>query len=628
MDEPREGPQTGKAMNRRLLIGLFVVPLACGNSGSNTESGSGGSPGATGGTTGSGGKTGTTGGAPGTAGRTGSGGAVTTGSGGSNGTGGANTTGGTTGAGGNTGTGGVTATGGKTGTGGATATGGATGTGGVTATGGKGGAGASGTGGDSSQSVLERNKHPNRDGSFVQPTLTKAKAATMSADTTFNAGATFTGTVYGSPLYLQNGPSGKGVYFAVTTGNDVYALDETSGATVWHHNIGSSPTMNQSGSPTCGSIHPLGIISTPVINASTTPPTIYVAGAIGTTSIMSHQVHALSTTDGSEISGWPVDVSNATSGNVTFATPYQNQRSALSLVNGTLYVAYGGHIGDCGPYHGWVIGINTQNPVMRGAWATAGQGEAIWPSGGMASDGNGVFAVTGNNTAGTTSHMDSEELVRITGLGTSSDSFYPTNWHAMDMNDADLSANSPLYIEVPGATPSKMVVAIAKDGHMYLLDAANLGGMGGQKVDFQVAGSVGGEGMLVHTAPASYMTSQGMHVVFSTDSSANCPASGASGAVVMSVLIPAGAPPKPQVVWCAAASNTPGPISTTTDGTNEVVVWFMNNGKLTGVDGDTGTSIYTSSNTCSGVQHWTSPIAANGHIVAVGSGHVCSWSAP
>jgi hypothetical protein len=132
--------------------------------------------------------------------------------------------------------------------------------------------------------------------------------------------------------------------------------------------------------------------------------------------------------------------------------------------------------------------------------------------------------------------------------------------------------------------------------------------------------------MLIHTVPASYATSQGMHVVFSTDSSGNCPTGSPGGAVVMSVLIPAGAPPKPQVVWCATASNTPGPISTTTDGTNNVVVWFINNGKLTGVDGDTGASVFTSTNSCNNVQHWTSPIAVNGRIVVAGSGNLCSWS--
>jgi len=176
------------------------------------------------------------------------------------------------------------------GTGGATSSsGGATvGTGGATvATG-----GASGTV-DTSASVLERNKHANRDGAFVQPTLTAAQAAKMAKDADF--AATFAGNVWASPLYLEKGPGGKGVFIAVTTGNDVFALDETTGATVWTKNIGSSPTAN---GVSCGSIHPLGIVSTPVIDAAT--GTLYVAGAVGTTSIARHEIHALSVMDGSE----------------------------------------------------------------------------------------------------------------------------------------------------------------------------------------------------------------------------------------------------------------------------------------------------------------------------------------
>jgi hypothetical protein len=590
-----------------LLTGLALLVLGCGSSKSSSDGG------------GTGGTTSGTGGNKATGGATGTGGSMTA-TGGTTGTGGtAPATGGTTGTGGSAGakgTGGTSATGGTTGTGGS---GGACGTVAAINT-------------DTAQSVLQRNKHGNRDGNFVEPTLTTAMAGKMALDTGFapklTAQTSSAGNnVWASPLYLQNGPGGKGVYIAVTTGNDVYALDETTGATVWTKNMGSAPTMNQSSSPTCGSIHPLGIISTPAIDGSTTPPTIYAAGAVGTTSIMSHKVYALSSTDGSAVSGWPVDVSNSTSGSVIFATPYENQRSALSLVGSTLYVAYGGHIGDCGGYHGFVIGINTQNPAMRGAWATAGQGEGIWAAGGMASDGNGVFALTGNNTQGTSTHMDSEEAVRITGLGTLSDSFYDTNWKAMDGADADLGASSPLYIEVPGQTPSKMVVAVSKDGFLNLLDAGKLGGAGGQKARIQVAGSGVAGGMLIHTTPASYVTSQGMHVTFGTDSSANCPAGMPSGRVIMSVLIPACGTLTPKVVWCAPLSSpTTGPISTTTDGISNVVVWYMSGGKLMGVDGDTGTSIYAGTDTCSNVPEWSSPIAANGHIVAAGNGHLCSWS--
>jgi hypothetical protein len=482
-----------------------------------------------------------------------------------------------------------------------------------------------GPGTSATNSVLERNNHPSRDGHFVQPALTKTAAATLARDASFSA--TFTGNMWASPLYLENGPGGKGVFFVVTTGNDVIALDETTGAAVWTHNIGPSPMNSGAG---CGSIHPIGILSTPVIDPKTR--TIYVAGAIGSALIDRHEVHALSVDDGSERTGWPVDVSkiSATSPALAFSPPPHNQRSALSLVGGTLYVAFGGHVGDCGAYHGWVVGINAKDPTMTGAWATGGQGEGIWAAGGMASDGDGVFAITGNSTNGTSSHLDSEAVVRITGLGTLSrtpaNQYFPTTWRTMDGSDADFGASSPVYVEIPGAAPSTYVVAISKDGHLYLLNSKNLGGMGGHVVDFMVSTGA----MSIHTVPAAYTTAQGVHITFSTDSGALCPTGGPSGKVVMSVLIPPGAPPMPQVEWCAALGGAvTAPIATTTDGKNEAIVWFMNNGKLTGVDGDTGAVVFAGgSDTCAGVHQWTSPIAVKGRIIAGGDGHLCAWSAP
>jgi hypothetical protein len=501
-------------------------------------------------------------------------------------------------------------------------TGGATpGTGGATP--GTGGAPPS----SDTESVLERNKHASRDGNFTQVMLTKSAVAAAPAkvkDAAF--AATFTGSMWASPVYLAGAtPGSPGIFFAVTTGNDVVALDETDGHVIWKTNIGSSPQQSGAG---CGSIHPIGILSTPVIDPAAGK--IYVAGAIGTSSITRHEVHALSIADGSDAAtgGWPVDVSKLKAGTLAFDPSPYNQRSALSLVKGVLYVAYGGHVGDCGPYHGWVTAIDTTDPTKTGSWATAGRGEGIWPAGGMASDGVSVFAMTGNNTSGTATHLDSEEVVRITGLGkvdttVPANVFVPTTWKDMDGTDADLSSNSSLYLEVPGATPSSYVVAISKDGHMYLLDSTRLGGMGGQVVDFPVAST----GMSIHTAPAGYVDAAGAHVLLSTDSGAKCPAGMPTGQVVMSVLIPAGSPPAPKVEWCAGQTGeVTSPIVTTTDGKANALVWYTNNGKLNGVDGATGVAVYTSSDTCSGVRRWTSPIAVKGRIVAGGDGHLCSWT--
>ena len=65
---------------------------------------------------------------------------------------------------------------------------------------------------------------------------------------------------------------------------------------------------------------------------------------------------------------------------------------------------------------------------MKGGWATGGQGEGIWAAAGMASDGNGVFASTGNRTGGGgTRTWTAKTVVRITGLGTRADSVLPVS---------------------------------------------------------------------------------------------------------------------------------------------------------------------------------------------------------
>jgi len=636
-------------MTRRFLIGLMAITVGCGGSGTGDGTGTAGTS-ATGSAGTNGGTAGTNGGtagasATGTAGTsaTGTAGTSATGTGGSaTGTGGS-----VTGTGGSaTGTGGsATGTGGSaTGTGGSGTGGSATGTAGrggnggnATGNGGRGGS-AGGTGGGSAgrggttgsggqtqlpnQSVTERNKNPSRDGHFVQPGLTKTAVAGMVATPGFTG--TFTGAMTASPLYWQNGPNGVGLLIAATTGNDVFALNENTGAQVWMKNIGSSPQDSGAG---CGGVHPIGIESTGVIDAAT--GTLFVAGAIGSATISKHEIHALDLMTGMEKTGWPVDAATApASGSLTFMPQPQNQRSALSLVNGVVYVAYGGHVGDCGPYHGWVLGINAANPAMKGGWATGGQGEGIWAAGGMASDGTGVFAATGNRTGGGSStHQDSEQVTRITGMGTRADTWYPSRWMAMDTADADVGSVNPVYVELAGATPSKMVLQVSKDGHLYILDAANLGGSAAPKVDYMFAAS----GMSIHGTPIAYKTATAQYFVVNTTSGAQgCPGN-VTGRAMVALKISAASPPVASIAWCSAISGnaSTAPIVTTTDGTNNAVVWFINNANtLKALDGDTGTQLYNSTNTCTNVQRWTSPIALNNKIVVGGNAHLCSWSLP
>jgi hypothetical protein len=530
-------------------------------------------------------------------------------------TGGASTTGGG-GAGASVSGGGGAANAGESASSGGTSSGG---------TAGGGGGGSAGAPPTTGSSVLERNGGPTRESHWRQPTLTRAAAAKMALEADFSA--TFQGSMFASPLYVENGPGGKGAFIAVSTDNVVTALDEATGATLWTKTLGAAPGVK---GQACGvSFDPVGILGTPVIDEKS--GTIYVAAPIGTDTVERHEVHALSILDGASRAGWPVNVSAMKAGSLAFNTKFQNQRSALSLVNGIVYVAYGGFSGDCDDYHGWVVAIDAQDPTKTGAWATAGQGEAIWASGGFASDGTSIFPVTGNGKASTRDASNSESILRISGLAqfekSTANEFYPAAWKSMDSADVDLGSSNSMLVHIPGAAmPDRVLAAIGKDAKIYLLDPKNLGGSDGHLAALQVANPPRPAATGVKTSPTAYTTASGTYIAFTVESAPDCP-NDVTGRAVMSVKVTGGAPPTATIAWCAPGPNPPSaPISTTTDGKSDPIVWFMNNGQLKGVDGDTGESVFDGgSGSCEGVQRWTSPIAVKGRVVVGANGQLCSW---
>src|ERR1044071_7338125 len=143
----------------------------------------------------------------------------------------------------------------------------------------------------SEPSVVRYNNNLSRNGVFVQPTLTKARAATMVRDTSFDG--TVSGNVYASPLFVDGTP---GVFVIATENNQVSVLNETTGRPVWQRTFGQSAGRSGAG---CGNIAPIGITGTPVIDVATR--TIYFNATIGTsTAITDHVIHAVSLDDGSE----------------------------------------------------------------------------------------------------------------------------------------------------------------------------------------------------------------------------------------------------------------------------------------------------------------------------------------
>src|SRR5205814_7180908 len=77
----------------------------------------------------------------------------------------------------------------------------------------------------------------------------------------------------------------------------------------------------------------------------------------------------------------------------------------------------------------------------------------------------------------------------------------------LDAGDTDLGGSGPIIVDVSGATPSALVVAIGKDRNAYLLNRNNLGGVSAPLAQANVStGTVIG-------AAAAYRTSLGTYVV-------------------------------------------------------------------------------------------------------------------
>ncbi len=252
--------------------------------------------------------------------------------------------------------------------------------------------------------VTQEHNNPSRDGVYIDAAFTPSAAANLTRDLNFDG--TISGAVYAQPLYIEGGPNGP-MIIAVTELNNVYALDATTGLPIWSRTDIGSPVPTTP----CGGFNPTGITGTPVVDL--TSRRLFFDALING-SPEKHFVYSLDVDTGATTPGWPVDLDATASYNsINFVSHYQEERGGLALVNGIVYVSFSGYVGDCGTYHGWVVGVDINNPSKVGGWATTAIGGGIWGHGGVASDGTNMFVVTGNtfNTAG--NWMGGEAIIRL-----------------------------------------------------------------------------------------------------------------------------------------------------------------------------------------------------------------------
>ncbi len=463
--------------------------------------------------------------------------------------------------------------------------------------------------------VPRHHNHDTRDGLYVDPAFTKAAGGSLKRDLSFSG--VIQGNAYAQPLYIEGGPGGRAMVIAVTESDNVYALDATTGAILWQRNVGTPVPLNKL---PCGDIDPLGITGTPTVDLSTR--TLYLDAMTtpdqGTT--QRHLLYALNVDTGTTNSGWPISVDAvAHSGVTTFNSTYQNERGALAVLGGYLYVPYGGHAGDCGPYHGWLVGVQTTDPSSVLAWATTATAGGAWACGGVASDGNDPYISTGN-TEGVSTWSGGEAILRFQPgpvfSGQTADYWAATNWVALDNSDIDIGGSGPLIIDVPGANPSQLVVSLGKDGNAYLLARNNLGGISAPVAQAHLASSP------IINAAASYRTTLGSYVVFR------------SASQLTSFRITGTTPPTIVKVWTASHNGFGSPFVTTTDGTNNVVVWGVGSEgdqRLHGFDGDTGAVVFSGGGAdelMAGTRRFNTGIAARGRIYFAADDRVYAFSVP
>ena len=151
------------------------------------------------------------------------------------------------------------------------------------------------------------------------------------------------GDLYAQPLLVASS-------VVVATENDsVYLLDASDGEVVWKTHLGEP--ISGSSLP-CGNVDPVGVTSTPVVDASANR--IYVVGMVQPGRDM---LFELDLTSGHVVDSVRVDAENAD-------PLVHNQRAALSLSNGKVFIPYGGRYGDCGDYHGRVVSVSV-SPSSR-----------------------------------------------------------------------------------------------------------------------------------------------------------------------------------------------------------------------------------------------------------------------
>ena len=369
----------------------------------------------------------------------------------------------------------------------------------------------------------------------------------------------FDGDVYASPLVVN------GHVIVATENNTVYSVDLFTGAVVWKTHLGDPVSA---ASLPCGDIGPVtGITGTPAADESSNR--LYVVGFV---SGFHHLLFALSLTDGSLSWQRPVDP-------VGSVPSVQQQRGALAIGPGYVYVPLGGLYGDCGAYRGYVVGISLDGAAAVAYVVPTPRGAGIWAPQGVTVGADGVYVVTGNATSSASSFGYSDSVLQLSpDVQTVRSYFAPSNWMQLNAGDVDLGSSGVALLS------NGLAFVIGKEGVAYVLRAGALGGVGGALASRHVcSGAWGGTSWVDSVVFVPCI--DGLYALNVSSSSVS-------------------------IVWRASHPSLGSPIVTAG------AVWAIepSSGTLFALDVSTGAVRFSTS--LGSAEHFSTPAATDGFVVA------------
>lgn len=282
-------------------------------------------------------------------------------------------------------------------------------------------------------------------------------AATASGQLSVAWQAALDGAVYAEPLVVN------GRVIAVTENDTAYGLN-LDGSVAWTQHLGTPVPLSEL---PCGNIDPLGITGTPIYDAGT--GRIYFVAEFDDP--IRHELFALDAETGAI--AWSRNV------DPTGSTPMvQQQRGAMAISHGRVWVSYGALAGDCGDYHGYEIGAKLDGGGALQVYRTPSErGAGLWAPTGPAVDEQGhLYVAPANGAAFEPPYDDSDSILKLDGVRKVS-IWAPDNWAEENEADKGQGPSAPLLFSALG---HRWAFTVGKAGTVYLLHARNLGGIGGE----------------------------------------------------------------------------------------------------------------------------------------------------